>query len=115
MTDGLTLSGGDPFLQAEDCSCIAQAAHQQGWNVWTYTGYRYEDLTQAGRADWDALLEATDVLVDGPFLQESKSYDALFRGSTNQRLIDLNATRKAGQVVEWTRRDPLAHFTRPES
>lgn len=115
LTDGLTLSGGEPFLQAEDCARIAQAAHQQGWNVWTYTGYRYEDLTQAGRADWDALLEATDVLVDGPFLQESKSYDALFRGSTNQRLIDLNGTRKAGQVVEWTRRDPLAHFTRPES
>ena len=63
----------------------------------------------------DALLAETDVLVDGPFVAAQKSYDALFRGSTNQRLIDMAATRAAGRVVLWTRPNPLGHFTIPES
>ena len=115
LTEGLTLSGGDPFLQAEDCAVLARAAHRRGLNVWTYTGYRYEELLAAGRKDWDTLLAETDVLVDGRFELALKSYDALFRGSTNQRLIDLAATRAAGRVVLWSRPDPLAHFQRPES
>ena len=115
LTQGLTLSGGEPFLQAADCTVLARVAKNLGWNVWTYTGYRYEDLLAADRSDWQELLAETDVLVDGPFVEELKSYDALFRGSTNQRLIDLPATRRQGKVVLWTRPDPLAHFTRPES
>lgn len=115
LVEGLTLSGGEPFQQAEACGALAAFAHQQGLNVWTYTGYRYEELAAAGRPDWDALLRETDVLVDGPFLESLKSYGALFRGSTNQRLIDMKATRAAGQAVLWTRPDPLAHFQRPES
>ena len=83
--------------------------------MWTYTGYTWEALTSAGRPDWDALLAQTDVLVDGPFVAARKSYGALFRGSTNQRLIDVPASRAAGRVVLWTRPDPLAHFTVPES
>lgn len=112
---GLTLSGGDPFLQAADCAGLAGAAHRRGLDVWTYTGYTYEDLLASGRADFDALLAETDVLVDGPFLLARKSYSALFRGSDNQRLIDLKKTRETGRVVLWTRPDPLAHFTVPES
>ncbi len=115
LLQGLTLSGGEPFLQAGDCASLARRARRRGLDVWTYTGYRYEDLAEAGRADWEALLAATDVLVDGPFLQAQKSYAALFRGSGNQRLIDLRQTRAAGQVVLWTRPDPLRHFTVPES
>lgn len=115
LLQGLTLSGGEPFLQAGDCASLARRARRRGLDVWTYTGYRYEDLVEAGRADWEALLAATDVLVDGPFLQAQKSYAALFRGSDNQRLIDLRQTRTAGQVVLWTRPDPLRHFTVPES
>ncbi len=115
LLQGLTLSGGEPFLQAGDCATLARRARRRGLDVWTYTGYRYEDLAEAGRADWEALLAATDVLVDGPFLQAQKSYAALFRGSDNQRLIDLRQTRAAGQVVLWTRPDPLRHFTVPES
>ena len=115
LLQGLTLSGGEPFLQAGDCASLARRARRRGLDVWTYTGYRYEDLVEAGRADWEALLAATDVLVDGPFLQAQKSYAALFRGSGNQRLIDLRQTRAAGQVVLWTRPDPLRHFTVPES
>ena len=115
LLQGLTLSGGEPFLQAGDCASLARRARRRGLDVWTYTGYRYEDLAEAGRADWEALLAATDVLVDGPFLQAQKSYATLFRGSDNQRLIDLRQTRAAGQVVLWTRPDPLRHFTVPES
>lgn len=113
--EGLTLSGGDPFMQAAECAQLARLAHEQGRDVWTYTGFTYEALLEEGDPDRLALLCETDVLVDGPFVERLKSYDALFRGSSNQRLIDLNKTRRAGRVVLWQRPDPLAHFTIPES
>ena len=115
LLSGLTLSGGEPFLQAAACAALARLARAQGLNVWTYTGYTYEQLLAEADPDRLALLAATDVLVDGPFVLARKSYDALFRGSTNQRLIDVAASRRAGRVVLWQRGDPLAHFTVPES
>lgn len=115
LLQGLTLSGGEPFLQATDCAALARLARARGLDVWTYTGYTWEDLITAGHPDWAELLAVTDVLVDGPFLQKQRSYAALFRGSGNQRLIDVAASRTAGQVVLWSRPDPLAHFTVPES
>ena len=114
LTDGLTLSGGEPFLQAEECSQLARIARENGLNVWTYTGYTYENLLEIQCPAWTALLETTDVLVDGPFLLEEKSYGTLFRGSRNQRLIDVKKSAQAGQVVLWERIDPLSHFTAPE-
>ena len=53
---GLTLSGGEPFAQAADCAALAKAAHGLGLTVWTYTGYLFEHLRDAGRADWTASL-----------------------------------------------------------
>ena len=79
-------------------AALAALAHDMGKNVWTYTGYTWETLSAAGRPDWDALLAQTDVLVDGPFVEALKSYSATFRGSSNQRLIDLAATRRDGAV-----------------
>ena len=114
LTSGLTLSGGEPFLQAEGCAALAKLAHEGGLSVWTYTGFLYEDLLQTGDPDTLALLSETDVLVDGPFLRTHKSYDLLFRGSTNQRLIHVPSSRAAGRIVLWTRPDPLAQFTRTE-
>ena len=114
-TGGLTLSGGDPFLQAAECAQLARLAHESGRDVWAYTGWTYEVLVKEGDPDKLALLDEVDVLVDGPFVEGLKSYAALFRGSTNQRLIDMNKTRAAGKVVLWERKDPLAHFTVPES
>ena len=114
-TGGITLSGGDPFLQAAECAELAKLAHESGRDVWAYTGWTYEQLVREGDPDCLALLEQVDVLVDGPFVEKLKSYDALFRGSTNQRLIDMKKTREKGEVVLWTRPDPLAHFVRPES
>lgn len=115
LVSGLTLSGGEPFLQADACAQLACIAQARGLNVWTYTGYTYEQLFQQGDPARLALLNATDVLVDGPFLLAQQSYEALFRGSANQRLIDLPRSRAAGQAVLWTRTDPLAHFTVPDS
>ncbi len=114
-TRGLTLSGGDPFEQPGPCAMLARLAHGQGKDVWTYTGYTYEQLLAQADPARLSLLAETDVLVDGPFVQELKSYDALFRGSTNQRLIDLNETRRTGELTLWEKKDPLAHFQIPGS
>jgi len=115
LTVGLTLSGGDPMEQAADCARLAALARERGLSVWTYTGYTYEALVTQGDPDRLALLDQTDVLVDGPFIQSQKSYELLYRGSRNQRLIDLNAVRKTGKLSLWQRTNSLSHFTRPES
>ena len=115
LIEGLTLSGGEPFFQAADCARLAAHAHGLGLNVWTYTGYTYEALRAKGDPEWEALLRQTDVLVDGPFLEKEKSYELHFRGSRNQRLIDVPATLAAGRVILWTEEDPLAKFSVPES
>lgn len=115
LLSGLTLSGGEPFAQAADCAALARRAHEMGLTVWTYSGYLFEQLRDKGDPDWTALLEATDVLVDGPFLQGEKSYELRFRGSRNQRLIDVPASLAQGKPVLWHQEDPLAKFTVPES
>lgn len=101
LTDGVTLSGGDPFFQAAACGEIASAAHTAGLNVWTYTGYTFEALLQL--ADTDAgiadLLRETDILVDGPFVLEQKSFSVPWRGSKNQRLLDAKASLAAGAAI----------------
>ena len=115
LTDGLTLSGGEPFCQAAECARLAAIAREKGLNVWVYTGYTYERLIAGEVPGAMELLAQTDVLVDGPFVEAQKSYAALFRGSTNQRLIDVPRSLAAGRAVLWERPDPLAHFVRPES
>lgn len=115
LIEGLTLSGGEPFMQAAACAELAAAAHERGWNVWTYSGYRFETIRDKGDPAWDELLRQTDVLVDGPFVQKEKSYELHFRGSRNQRLIDVKESLRQGKAVLWEEEDPLAKFTVPES
>lgn len=115
LLSGLTLSGGEPFAQAEACAALARVAHALGLNVWTYTGYLCETLLRQNDPAWTALLRETDVLVDGPFLQQEKTYGIPFRGSRNQRLIRVPESLAQGQVVLWETPDPLAKFTVPES
>ena len=83
------------------CAELARRAHDKGLNVWTYSGYTYEKLLEMAQRDPAVadLLARTDVLVEGPFLQEQRSLDLLFRGSKNQRIIDMEATRRAGETV----------------
>ena len=97
LTNGLTLSGGEPFCQAAECAALARIARERGLNVWAYTGYTYERLLAGEVPDALALLEQVDVLVDGPFVEAEKSYAALFRGSANQRLIDVPKSLAAGR------------------
>lgn len=137
LAQGVTISGGEPFEQASACAELAQRVRSRGLSVWTYTGYRYEDLMAcATSADATlakpasaspkdiatpascassaslalplvdavgarALLAATDVLVDGPFVQARHSYSLSWRGSSNQRLIDIPATTTQGHIVLW--------------
>ncbi|MEG1682731.1 MAG: anaerobic ribonucleoside-triphosphate reductase activating protein [Oscillospiraceae bacterium] len=99
LTDGLTLSGGEPFQQPEDCLALAQAAHRAGLNVWSYTGYLFEYLRDEGTAAQKALLQEVDVLVDGPFLLEQRTLALPWRGSRNQRLILVGESLAAGEAV----------------
>lgn len=92
LMSGITLSGGEPFLQAKACLELAKAAHAIGRDVWAYTGYTLEELRGMADADVDALLDEIDVLVDGRFVMEERSLELRFRGSKNQRIIDMKKT-----------------------
>ncbi len=99
MTDGLTLSGGEPFAQAADCLRLAQTAHAHGLNVWSYSGWTFEHLRDHGSGEQKALLQELDVLVDGPFLLAERTLRLPWRGSGNQRVIDVQASLRAGEAV----------------
>ena len=99
--DGVTLSGGDPFLQPEAAMAVADAAREMGLTVWAYTGWTFEALL-GGAAGERAreLLRHLDVVVDGPFQKELLSKECIYRGSGNQRLVDVPASLVAGRAVE---------------
>ena len=101
LTDGLTLSGGAPYLQAAACAELAQKAKAGGFNVWCYSGYTFEEILETSKTDsgFKALIEATDVLIDGMFLIEEKSLTLKWRGSQNQRVIDVRKSLESGEVV----------------
>ena len=101
LLDGITLSGGDPFLQPVPCLALAEGANKIGLNVWTYTGYTWEALLEENDAEKLALLKETDVLVDGPFLLAERSLELRFCGSRNQRLIDVKKSLAEDKVVLW--------------
>ena len=87
LLDGVTLSGGEPFCQSEECKVIADAAHERGLNVWCYTGYTCDELMKFGDPYDIALLGSIDVLVDGRYVEEARTLALPWRGSANQRLI----------------------------
>lgn len=104
LLDGITLSGGEPFAQPAACAELARRAHVHGLNVWAYSGYTYEKLSEMAEMDGDvdALLGEIDVLVDGPFMLSERSLELNFCGSRNQRLIDLAQTRAQSHIVLYT-------------
>ena len=95
---GITLSGGDPFFQPEAALEIAKFAKSIGLNVWAYTGFTFDALLNGDKKRRD-LLEYVDVLVDGKFMLDKKSLNCKFRGSTNQRLIDVKKSLESGSVI----------------
>ena len=97
--DGVTFSGGDPMFQPKQCSILAKKVHELGMNVWTYTGFTYEQLIEKGSKDILEFLSNIDVLIDGKFDPNLKSLDCEFRGSNNQRLIDVPKSLESHEVV----------------
>lgn len=99
ILSGVTFSGGEPFCQAEGLVPIAEAVKEKGKHLMIYTGYLLEQLQKMENASVRRLLELADVIVDGPFVMEEKNLTLSFRGSENQRVIDMVKTRAAGEVV----------------
>ena len=98
---GVTFSGGDPWEQADKFAYMARAFKEKGLSIWSYTGYTYEYILENKdkRLGWNNLLSNIDVLVDGRF-EEDKIQDGLkFRGSTNQRIIDVKESIRLNRVI----------------
>ena len=99
LLDGITFSGGEPFLQAAALANLAKMLRTPEFSVVTYTGYTAEYLLAADNKGWRELMENTDILIDGPFELSQKSYNVRFRGSKNQRIIDMRKTLEEGRAV----------------
>ncbi|MBW4829309.1 MAG: anaerobic ribonucleoside-triphosphate reductase activating protein [Clostridiaceae bacterium] len=101
LLDGVTLSGGDPFEQPKSFAVLAKKVKELGLNIMTYTGYTYEEILD--NIDlvpgWKKLLYSTDILVDGKFEIDKKSLMLKFKGSSNQRIIDVNKSLKTEKII----------------
>lgn len=103
LLSGVTFSGGEPFCQAEAFADLAEEVEKRNLNIVTFSGYTYEELTERAKDDpqTERLLSHTWLLIDGPFIKEQKDLTLAFRGSGNQRVIDVKASRQTGDVVLW--------------
>ena len=102
LLDGVTFSGGEPFEQAEVFAEIAKEVKALGMSVMTYTGYTYETLIdqKINHKGWGSLMRETDILVDGRFEEKHKNLMLTFRGSENQRIIDMNRSMLENKIVD---------------
>ena len=96
---GVTLSGGDPLFQPEATLDLCKKLKENGYDIMIYTGYVYENLLKSEDKDILEILKLCDTLVDGPFVLEKRSLACRFRGSTNQRLIDVQKSLETGKTV----------------
>ena len=97
----VTFSGGDPFFNPEPIARFAQRIkEEQHRNIWCYTGYRWEQIIQEPR--FLPLLQQIDVLVEGPFILAQRNIQLRFRGSENQRIVDVPASLREGRMVDIT-------------
>ena len=101
LLSGITLSGGEPFCQPDAMAKLAKGAKGMGLHVMAYSGWTFEELLQ--KEEVRALLESIDVLVDGRFILAERSLKLAFRGSCNQRIIDVPASLKTGApvILDW--------------
>ena len=95
---GVTFSGGEPFAQAEGFAKLAKLLKKKGYEVASYSGYTFEQLTNGTDAQKE-LLMSIDVLIDGPFVLSEKSLEVPFRGSRNQRILDVPKSLAKGEAV----------------
>ncbi len=96
---GVTFSGGEPFSQAAAFARLARLLKDKGYEVASYSGYTFEALLE-GTEEQRQLLNAVDVLIDGPFILAQKSLETVFRGSRNQRILDVPRSLAQGKAVE---------------
>lgn len=99
---GVTFSGGDPMMQIEALEELARCVHECNMNVWVYTGYTFEEVLNLAKNNehYRKALDNIDVLVDGKFVMDLKSFSVQFRGSSNQRIIDVKKSLEAGKTVK---------------
>lgn len=98
LVRGVTFSGGEPFSQAEGFSALANLLKPAGYEIAAYSGYTFEEL-QSGTREQQALLAQLDVLVDGEFIHSQRNLDLRFRGSENQRILDVQKSLAAGKAI----------------
>lgn len=103
LLKGVTLTGGEPLVQPLPLIEIAKWCHEHNLDVWAYSGYTFDEI-MSGAAGNEAvlLLKNCDVLVDGPYIEEQKSMLIKWRGSSNQRVIDVKQTLSKGSIVEFS-------------
>lgn len=101
LLKGITLSGGEPFMQAKKLAKLLSLIDLKRYSVMTYTGFKYEYLISNANDDngYLELLKLTDVLIDGKFMKDLKSSSAKFRGSTNQRAIDVKGSLRENRII----------------
>ena len=106
---GVTFSGGEPFSQAAGFAKLAKLLKEQGYEVASYSGFTFEELLE-GTEDQKNLLQGIDILIDGRFILAEKSLEIAFRGSRNQRILDVKKSLSAGKAVETTSRRWLGEY-----
>ena len=99
MISGVTFSGGEPFCQPEALEPIAEELKKHGKHLVIFTGYLLEQLQRMENKSVKRLLELADMIIDGPFVMEQRNLTLSYRGSENQRVIDMVKTRAAGEIV----------------
>lgn len=104
MIKGITFSGGDPFEQSEAFSILAKQLKDHHYNIWSYSGYTFEEILSISeeKKSFKELLNNIDVLVDGLFVEDLKDTSLKFRGSSNQRIIDVKKSLELNKVVDIT-------------
>lgn len=102
--DGITLSGGDPLYQIDASTEISEYAKSKGLDVILYTGFLFEEVLEMTKANQRLkdLLNNVDTLIDGPFILEQRHLSLKFRGSSNQRIIDVKKSLMQNKIVEKT-------------
>lgn len=100
LINGVTFSGGEPFENSDTlCKLAKKIKDNSDMNIWCYTGYRYEELINSEKSEWKELLKSIDVLIDGKFLNELKDESLRYRGSKNQRIINVQKSIGSNSIV----------------
>ncbi|NDV78701.1 anaerobic ribonucleoside-triphosphate reductase activating protein [Dysgonomonas sp. 511] len=105
----VTFSGGDPFMQIDGFTELARLIKAETKkNIWCYTGFTYEQIVKSAKLS--QILPFIDILVDGRYIEKLRNEDLQFRGSSNQRIIDIQRSLSAKDIVYWEKEKVSKHF-----